>query len=171
MTDPITIRPAEKTDAAGISAILACNRSDPGLFQESPGAIASSIVDFFVACTDCGDPVGCAGLHQDSPELAEIYAVAVMPQFQSRGTGRRLVETCEERARSVGIDYLWLATIKPEYFCRFGFQVISRWQLPSSVLLRKLRQVLHQPFGRWLPALTGRHTFMCKTRISLPEKS
>lgn len=74
-------------------------------------------------------------------------------------------------ADSSGIRDLWLATMKPEYFSRYGFQPVSRWGSPASALLRKLRQTLRQPSGRWLPALFGRHTFMLCTldSASLPH--
>jgi amino-acid N-acetyltransferase len=159
MLEAITIGPARTGDAMAISAVLALNRDDPGLFQESATAVARTLGDFLVAHNHARI-VGCAGLHPDSPELAEVYAVAVTPQCQGQGIGRQLMEACRQRARSNGIRYLWLATVKPEYFSRYGFQPISRWELPASVLLRKLRQTFQQPRARWLPALFGRHTFM-----------
>jgi hypothetical protein len=115
----ITIDPAAKQDASATSAVLAANRDDPGLFQESPAAVARSRTDFCVARNIAGEIVGCAALHRDSP-----------------------------------------ATVKPEYFSRYAFQPMSRWELPASVLLRKLGQVSHQPGTRWLRTLSGRHTFM-----------
>ncbi len=160
MDSVVTIESARTEDATDISAVLAANRGDSGLFQESAVEITRTLGDFLVARNERGTTVGCAGMHQDSPELAEIYAVAVVPECQGHGAGQRLVGACFERARSVGVKYLWLATVKPEYFRRYGFQPISRWSLPTSVLLRKLRQTFKQPYRRWLPALCGRHTFM-----------
>lgn len=151
-----------------ISSVLALNRDDPGLFQESATAVARTLGDFFVARNEAGKIVGCAGLHRDSSELAEVYAVAVTPQCQGQGIGRLLMQVCQQHARSSGIRHLWLATVKPDYFSRYGFQPISRWELPTSVLLRKVRQTFQQPCGRWLPALIGRHTFMrCVVVISV----
>jgi amino-acid N-acetyltransferase len=160
MSEVVTIESARTEDALAISSVLAMNRDDPGLFQESAIAVAGTLVDFFVARNEAGRIVGCAGLHRDSPELAELYAVAVVPQCQGQGIGRQLTQTCQERARMSGIRHVWLATVKPEYFSRHGFHPMSRWELPASVLLRKLRQTFQQPPGRWLPALLGRHTFM-----------
>jgi amino-acid N-acetyltransferase len=160
MNGTLTIKPATTYDAAVISSVLAANRDDRGLFQESVDAVVRTIEDFFVARDDAGRVVGCAGLHRDSPKLAEIYAVAVMPQCQGQGVGQQLMQACKQRASSAGVQHLWLATVKPEYFMRYGFQVISRWELPASTLLRKLRQTFQQPLRRWLPALVGRHTFM-----------
>jgi len=160
MDQVITISPATTQDAAAISAVLAANHDDPGLFQKSPAAVAQAITDFFVARNDTGEMVGCAGLHRESPTLAEVYAVAVIPKCQGQGIGRQLVNACERRAMESGIRDVWLATIRPEYFGRYGFRAISRWELPAPVLLRKLTQVFEQPAGRWLRALLGGHTFM-----------
>lgn len=160
MNEALRIDPAATDDAAAISSVLVTNRDDRGLFQESTHAVVRTIEDFFVARDGAGQVVGCAGLHRDSSELAEIYAVAVTPQCQGQGVGRQLMQACKQVARSQGIQHLWLATVKPEYFERYGFQVISRWELPAATLLRKLRQTFQQPAERWLPALFGRHTFM-----------
>ena len=160
MDQGITISPATTGDAAAISAILAANHDDPGLFQKSPEAVVQAIEDFFVARNGAGEMVGCAGLHRESLTLAEVYAVAVIPKCQGQGIGRQLVSRCERRATEDGIRDVWLATIKPEYFSRYGFRTISRWELPAPVLLRKLTQVFEQPSGRWMGALFGRHTFM-----------
>lgn len=163
MGEFLTIRQATKTDAGAISLVLFQNRADRGLYQESAEAVIHTIEDFWVAQNDAGDTVGCAGLHRESPRLAEVYAVAVAPEWQGRGVGRQLLQACIEHARSLGIQQLWLATIKPEYFRRYGFALISRWELPAATLLRKVRQTFQQPPERWLPALFGRYTFMRRT--------
>lgn len=162
MGEFFAIRQASRNDAEAISAVLSLNRLDRGLYQESSEAVIHTIQDFWVAQDGAGQIVGCAGLHRESPSLAEVYAVAVVPQCQGQGVGRQLLHTCIEHARSLGIQHLWLATTKPEYFRRLGFAVISRWELPAATLLRKLRQTFQQPFLRWLPVLLGRHTFMCR---------
>ena len=165
MNKAFTIGPARIAEAEAISSVLAANRDDPGLFQESASVVAHTLEDFFVARNEAGEVVGCAGLHRDSAELAEVYAVAVTPHCQGQGIGKHLMQACHERARSSSIRHLWLATLKPTYFSRYGFEPMSRWKLPTSVLVRKLRQTFRQPSSRWLPALFGRHTFMrCEGR-------
>jgi len=163
MKEAVTIIPATAEDAPAISSVLAANRDDPGLFQESATAVAGALGDFLVARNEAGEIIGCAGLHRDSLEEAEVYAVAVTPQSQGQGIGGQLMQACQQGARAGGLRHLWLASVKPAYFSRYGFQPISRWELPASTLLRKLHQTFQQPAGRWLPALFGRHTFMRKT--------
>jgi amino-acid N-acetyltransferase len=160
VNSPHTARPARPDDAQAISDIIALNRGDPGLYQKSAGAVVRSIADFMVVCDPTGRLVGCAALHVESGELAEIYSLAVSPDCQGQGIGKKLMNACRERAETRGLRFLWLATIKPEYFSRYGFKAISRWELPAAVLLRKFGQTFQQPVGRWLPALFGRHTFM-----------
>ena len=154
------IEPATINDTRAIVSIFIANQGDPGLFQEREAEVERKLGDFLVARDADGKVVACAGLHRDSRELAEIYGVAVLPELQGQGIGAKLIRRCKEQAAAGQVTYLWLATIKPEYFRRYSFRPISRWSLPTSVLLRKLRQVFQQPAQRWVPALLGRHTFM-----------
>jgi len=160
MVQATRVRQAHFEDAAAISSVLATNRDDRGLFQKSAAAVARCVGDFFVAQEGTGKIVGCAGLHRDNSLLAEIYAVAVLPECQGRGVGQQLIAACERRAAESGVRSVWLATIKPEYFRRFGFRAMPRTELPAAVLLRKLALVFEQPPTRWLGAILGRHTFM-----------
>ena len=154
------IEPATVQDTQAIVSIFIANKGDPGLFQESDAEVRRNLQDFLVARDANGKAVACSGLHRDSTELAEIYGVAVLPDLQGQGIGAMLIQKCKERAAASQVTHLWLATVKPEYFRRYSFRPISRWRLPASVLLRKVRQVFQQPVQRWVPALLGRHTFM-----------
>jgi len=160
MDGPIEITPATIKDATAISLVLRAFRDDPSLFQKPAAAVALSINEFFVAREGNGEIIGCIGLHFDAPELAEIYAAAALPKHQGEGVGRLLVAACIERATDNRVGVVWLATMKAKYFARYGFQPMSRWELPRPVLRRKLRMVFEQPVGRWPGALFGRYTFM-----------
>jgi N-acetylglutamate synthase-like GNAT family acetyltransferase len=122
--------------------------------------VRRTLDDFLLAVDEQGALLGCAALHLHAATNGEILAVAVAPALQQRGTGTALVRACVERAAEQAVAFVWLATAKPEYFARFGFRVISRWNLPLVVLMNKLGLVFQQPIPRWLPALLGRHTFM-----------
>lgn len=169
MVQPVSIRSATRNDAAAICGILVANRDDPGLFQKPASAIAASIGDFVVGVCGTGQILATAGLHRESLNLAEVYAVAVLPSYQGAGIGRCLVEACLQRAADERIATIWLATIKPEYFARYGFQPMKRWELPPSVLWRKFIQTFEQPASRWLKTLGGRHTFMRRTSACTAE--
>jgi len=161
----MTIEPATVNDTQAIVSVFIANQDDPGLFQEHEVEVRRNFRDFLVARESNGKVVACAALHRDSAELAEIYGVAVLPELQGQGIGTMLMRKCEERAAAGQVTHLWLATIKPEYFRRYSFRPISRWSLPTPVLLRKLRQVFQQPVRRWAPVLLGRHTFMQRSLV------
>ena len=55
--------------------------------------------------------------------------MAVVPTHQGRGIASRLVETCLAEARGLGLSEIFLLTLAPEFFQRFGFRVVSREDL------------------------------------------
>jgi N-acetylglutamate synthase-like GNAT family acetyltransferase len=167
MSDTVTVWAATEGAVDDIVAALRANRGDPSLFQRSPTDIRKSLSDFLVARDSDGRVLGCAALHSSAIDLAEVLSVAVQPYTQGRGIGGLLVEGVLARAGQAGIGRVWLATLKPGYFARFGFRPISRWDLPAAVLLRKLTQVFRQAPRHWGPALVGRQTFML--RLPVPD--
>lgn len=139
--------------------MLIANAADTSLFQQSHSRIRRDLNDFVVA-VEAEQQVGCAALHHHTPANAEILAVAVDPTAHGRGVGAILMQACIIDAARAGATFVWLATEKPDYFARYGFRRMSKWQLPPRIVLRKLQLVSEQPVHRWLPALFGRHTFM-----------
>jgi amino-acid N-acetyltransferase len=158
--DQVFIQTATESDVIPIVSILRANQDDLSLFQRSEVNIRRHLGDFVVAKGPTGEVLGCAALHKYSMGLAEILSVAVAPDAQGKRIGHRLLDACTRRAEAEGVKRLWLATLKPGYFARFGYAPMSRWELPSSVLLQKLAQVFAQPLSRWMPALAGRQVFM-----------
>lgn len=156
----MTIEPATIKDVQAIVSIFIANKNDIGLFQQSEVKVIRNLKEFLVARDSNGTAIACLGIHRDSSELAEIYGVAVLPEFQHQGIGAMLIQNCKERAIIWELTHLWLATVKPSFFRRYSFRPMSRWSLPSAALLRKLRQAVKQPVHRWVPAVFGRHTFM-----------
>lgn len=162
MADIVTVRAATERDVDDIVTVLRANQADPSLFQRPPANVRMRLPDFLVARNSSDRVVGCAALHGYAGHLAEMLSVAVQPAAQGRGIGRLLVEAGLASAGQAGIARVWLATLKPSYFARFGFRPISRWELPAAVLLVKLTQVFLQSPRRWGPALVGRQTFMLR---------
>jgi len=119
--ETMKVESATPRDTQAIVSIFAANQDDPGLFQESEAEVRRNLKDFLVARDAAGRAVACAGIHRDSAELAEIFGVAVLPEFQGQGIGAALMGECKERAAASQLTHLWLATVKPEYFRRFRF--------------------------------------------------
>ena len=81
----ITIDSAAAEDTQSKVSIFLANKSDPGLFQETQAQVRRNLRDFLVVRDANGGVVACLGLHRDSPELAEVYGVAVLPELKGRG--------------------------------------------------------------------------------------
>jgi amino-acid N-acetyltransferase len=73
--------------------------------------------------------LGIASLHICWAGLGEIRSVAVWPTHQRQGIASRLVEACLDEARIIGLSEIFLLTLVPEFFQRFGFRVVSREDL------------------------------------------
>ena len=156
----IVIRAASTADIEAILAVLSANLSDPSLFQRTHADIVAALSEYLVATCQPSEIIGCAALHRYYDGSAELHSVAVLPQWQGRHIGQQLVTQAKQQAAENAIPKLWLGTMKPAYFARFGFVPMSRWRIPLRIMVPKIKSVFAQPSTRWLPALLGSHTFM-----------
>ena len=80
-----------------------------------------------------GKPVGVVGLEQYGGD-ALLRSVAVDGSWRGTGLGRTLVDTALEAARAAGVRGMYLLTTSAErYFPRFGFERITRENVPDSL--------------------------------------
>ncbi|HEX7009748.1 MAG TPA: N-acetyltransferase [Phycisphaeraceae bacterium] len=77
--------------------------------------------------------VGVCGLAIVWANLAEVYALAVAPEYRGRGIGKRLVQAVIDEARELGIRKLMTLTYERAFFEKLGFGIIDRQQLPMKV--------------------------------------
>jgi amino-acid N-acetyltransferase len=80
-----------------------------------------------------GEVVGCAALHITWADLAEVVSVAVHPDFQGSGLGRRLIEPLFDEARALGIPTLFTLTLQMGFFSRLGFREVPKLHLPHKI--------------------------------------
>jgi amino-acid N-acetyltransferase len=73
---------------------------------------------------------GCAALHFYTPTMGEIRSLAVDPDSQGGGAGRKLMEALEEEAQTFGLEAVFAFTYIPEFFAKLGFAEIERGELP-----------------------------------------
>lgn len=88
--------------------------------------------DFFVLDEE-GEIVGCAALHLNWANLAEVKSVAVAEHCRRRGFGAQLVQACIDDARALGVARLFCLTYQPEFFRAQGFREVDRDTLPRKV--------------------------------------
>jgi amino-acid N-acetyltransferase len=91
--------------------------------------ISENVRDFTVA--QCGERVvGCAALHFYTPTSGEIRSLAVDPEFQGAGAGRKLTAALEDEAQAFGLEAVFAFTYIPEFFAKLGYAELERGELP-----------------------------------------
>ena len=119
------LRPAQSTDLPSIEQLLkAANLPLAGVAEALPG---------FVVAEAEGAIVGTAAL-EVCRDNALLRSVAVAPEWRSRGLGRALVMRANANGEARGFRALYLLTTTAEhYFPSFGFQQITRDEVPTDV--------------------------------------
>jgi amino-acid N-acetyltransferase len=102
------------------------------MLPRTEAAIQRVLDDFVVAELD-GQVAGCGALARLSPQLAEVRSLAVSPDFQGQGLGRRIVLYLMERARARGYPQLCALTLVPDFFAGLGFQTVDRWAISPKI--------------------------------------
>jgi amino-acid N-acetyltransferase len=119
------VRPAAPADFAAVERLLTAS----GLPLDGvPEALSG-----FVVAEVGEDVVGVAGL-EVCCDNALLRSVAVSPAWRSHGVGRALVTRVISDAEARGIRALYLLTTTAErYFPSFGFQQVTRDDVPTDV--------------------------------------
>ncbi len=130
-----TIRKARTSDVPKIYEILK-GFAEKGLMLPRPlSELYDVIRSFQLACPedDQETVAGVCALSVCWADLGEIRSLAVHPDHQGGDIGRRLVESCMEEARSLGLKRLFVLTYIPEYFKKFDFHLTEKTELPQKI--------------------------------------
>jgi amino-acid N-acetyltransferase len=65
--------------------------------------------------------MGCVHLDEYAPSVSELRSLAVDPEVQGQGIGKRLVGATEDLARRRGAETLFAVSNDEEFFNKFGF--------------------------------------------------
>jgi len=123
------IRKARIHEVPEIRRFLAEFSQDGGILPRTLADLYGQLRDYYVYRQDQGPLLGIAALHICWAGLGEIRSVAVAMTHQRRGIASRLVQTCLAEAHALGLSEIFLLTLAPEFFQRFGFRVVSREDL------------------------------------------
>lgn len=122
----ITILPATADDVDAIKALL--------IASDLPTAGVDEHWKTFLVARDGATIVGCGGA-EAYQFAALLRSIAVKPEYQSHGLGRRLVRQLLDRLASRGLrEFYLLTTTAEEYFKKRGFKTIDRDEVHPQLL-------------------------------------
>ena len=115
-----TIRPTTQKDCRPLHAFLLPFVHQGRLLPRTRSELGELVTHGFVAEVD-GKIVGFAALEVYSPKLGEVRSLAVAPQHQGQGIGRRLIDACVNRARELHVLEVMAITSSETLFQACGF--------------------------------------------------
>jgi len=125
----MAIRKASMGDVPHLLRLVNAYAAQGIMLPRTEFEISENLRDFTVAYS--GDRLaGCGALHFYTPTMGEIRSLAVEPDWQKRGLGKRLVEALESEARSYGLEAVFAFTYIPGFFQKLGFFEVERGELP-----------------------------------------
>ena len=119
LTD-ITIRKAEERDLVELSDFIKPFVASGDLLPRTFDELEDLLDTFFIAYYD-GRIVGCAALEIYNKKLCELRSLAVDPNTQGMGVGKKLVRACVELAENEGIFEIMAISTAEDFFKACGF--------------------------------------------------
>jgi amino-acid N-acetyltransferase len=146
-----SVHEATADDVGGILQLIEPFERDGTLVRRERTEIERDVANYTVIEHD-GVIFGCAALYPyPEARTAEMAALTVSPQVQGQGDGERLLKRIEQRARSLGLDSIFVLTTRTmHWFIKRGFAPVDpdwlpearkrkyNWDRRSQVLVKKL---------------------------------
>lgn len=129
----VDVRPARPCEAEAIARLNNFFADQHRMLRRTPAMIALDVDDYLVAVDERGRVLGCGALKEYSPSVAEVAAIAVSPEAQGQGLGRRIVSAVEALARKRGIPDVFALTIEPLFFEALGYLRVDRARYPEKI--------------------------------------
>lgn len=129
----LQVRSARASEAHAIARLNNFFADQHLMLRRSPEMVTLAIDDYLVAVDETGAVLGCGALKEYSPSIAEVAAIAVAPEAQGLGLGRRIVDAVETLARVRGIPEVFALTLEPRFFETLGYQRVDRARYPEKI--------------------------------------
>ena len=145
------LRDATADDVGGIIKLIEPLEAD-GTLVKRPRELIEREIDRFVVLEHDGFIFGCAALYPFPREqMGELACLTVHPGYQAFGDGERLMKRIEARAKTAGMEKLFVLTTRAaHFFIKRGYkpatvddlpharQNMYNWQRRSQVLLKQI---------------------------------
>ena len=128
------IRKAKIKDIKAIHRLLQQYGNKGQLLPRPLSKLYDHIRDFLVYVEDPDETViGCCALQICWEDLSEIRSLAVQPQYQGQKIGAKLTEAALDEAKAFNVAKVFTLTYQPDFFKRYGFNIIDRAELPLKI--------------------------------------
>ncbi len=134
-TADISIRKARLPDVQAIVNVTREFGREGIMIPLSLGDTLERVRNFLVAELADGTIIGCVAVDATWDRLVEIRSLAVATEWQKHNIGRKLVNAALDEAREFGALEVFTLTYVPDFFAKFGFEIIDRNTLPHKVWL------------------------------------
>lgn len=131
-TLPTSIRRADVDDVEPMAALINGYAAQGLMLPKTLTQLYHNVRDFVVAEAN-GQVVGCAGLKITWRDLAEVVSLAVAPDFQGQGLGRKLVLPLLDDARALKMPTVFALTYQVAFFGKLGFTIVPKETLSQKV--------------------------------------
>jgi len=139
-SDPITnesnglsVERASLRDTYDIHEIINYFADAGEMLHRTTDEINQNINDFVVVKNKTGELIGTAALHKLDDKLGEIKAVAVKENWQGKGIGSILVQSCLQDALKLKINEIFVLTNKPGFYNKMGFSLSNVTKFPIKI--------------------------------------
>ncbi|HPG41619.1 MAG TPA: N-acetyltransferase [bacterium] len=126
------IRKAKIKDVPEIVDLINYYAQKGEMLPRTPVQVYSVLRDFVVIEQE-HKVAGVGALSIIWSDLAEVRSLAIAPDKQGRGLGRRIVETLLDEARSLELPQVFTLTYKPDFFVKLGFTLADKKDLPHKI--------------------------------------
>ncbi|MEL4305082.1 N-acetyltransferase [Methanococcoides sp. LMO-2] len=126
------IRKATVKDVDSIKRIINYYADLDQMLPRSVSELYESVRNFYVYEVG-GEVVGCCGLQVLWVDLAEVLSFAILPEYRGKGVGTRLLDSCLDDARELGVTTVFTLTYAPAFFEKNGFSRVDKSSLPHKI--------------------------------------
>lgn len=130
---PLVLRKARLGDIPDLIRLIQIFVDKGVMLPRNALELAEHIRDFMVVTTAEGQLLGAGALHLYTPEVAEIRTLAVRPNTQGLGIGRKIVDSLAAEAVDLGLQSIFAFTYVTGFFEKLGFSEVPRHELPQKV--------------------------------------
>ncbi|MBN2062723.1 MAG: N-acetyltransferase [Deltaproteobacteria bacterium] len=145
-TNRFIIQHAKVGDVKGILDLVNWLAKQDLMLPRGPQYVYENIRDFVVVIDETESDVSydghkrrdrkiiaCCSMHVLWEDIAEVRSLAIHPDFQKAGLGKKIVEYMVEDAKCLGIKHLFTFTLAQDFFEALGFEKRNKEELPSKV--------------------------------------